>query len=88
MARKSPKYSRGGAYEVINLNYPIGKDKQSYEAWSKTLDKYKDKINKDTVFIGRSIAPIFIVKYIMQNNLKINALYSISVFNCFINIQD
>lgn len=40
------------------------------------------------MFIGRSIAPIFIVKYLLENNLKVKALYSISGFNCFINVPD
>lgn len=74
--------------QVFALDFPIGKDKQSYAEWCKVLDKYKDKINKNTVFIGRSIAPIFIVKYLTENNLKIDSLYSISGFNCFINIPD
>lgn len=73
---------------VYNLDFPIGLDKQNFDNWSKVLDEYKDKINKDTIFIGRSIAPIFIVKYLLKNNLKIKALYSVSGFNCFINIPD
>ncbi len=75
-------------FEVIAPDFPIGKDVQTYESWAEVLDKYKDKINKDTIFIGRSIAPIFIVKYLLENNLKIKALYSISGFNCYINIPD
>ncbi len=74
--------------QVYNLDYPIGLDKQNYKTWSNVLDKYKNKINKDTIFIGRSIAPIFIVKYLQQNNLKINKLVSVSGFNVFINIPD
>ncbi len=73
---------------VYNLDYPIGLDKQSYQSWSKILNRYKDKINKESVFIGRSIAPIFIVKYLTENKLKINKLISISGFNGFINIPD
>lgn len=76
----------GGA--VICPDFPIGVNNQSYQSWSNVLDKYKDKINKDTIFIGRSIAPIFIVKYLTQNNIKINSLYSISGFNGYINIPD
>lgn len=75
-------------YQVYNFDYPVGLDKQSFESWSKVLDKYKDKINKDTIFIGRSIAPIFIVKYLQKNSLKINKLISISGFNGFINLPD
>ena len=79
---------RGGGYEVFNLDFPTGKDVQTYESWSKVLDNYRDKITKDTILIGRSIAPIFLVKYLLINKLKVKALYSISGFNGFINIPD
>ena len=75
-------------YKVYNLAYPIGKDIQTYDSWARVLDEYKSEITKDTIFIGRSIAPIFIVKYLLKNKLKVKALYSISGFNGFINVPD
>ena len=75
-------------FEVITPDFPIGKDAQFYDSWKEILDKFKNKINKNTIFIGRSIAPIFIVKYILESNLKIKALYSVSGFNGYINIPD
>lgn len=75
-------------YEAITPDFPIGKDIQTYNSWKKVLDRFKDKINSNTIFIGRSIAPIFIVKYVTQNHLKIKALYSVSGFNGRINIPD
>ena len=74
--------------EVISIDFPIGKDYQTFQNWSDVLDGYKDKITEESIFIGRSIAPIFIIKYLMINNLKINKLISISGFNGFINIPD
>lgn len=74
--------------QVVTINFPIGMDKQNYQSWKKELDKYKHLINKDTIFIGRSIGPIFIVKYLTENHLKINSLYSISGFNGYINVPD
>lgn len=79
---------RGGDSEVIAPDFPIGINNQNFEAWSKVLDKYKSKINKNTIFIARSIAPIFVVKYLTLNHLNIKALFSVSGFNCFINIPD
>ena len=67
--------------EVVCLDFPIGVGVQCYESWAKTLNPYKNKINKDTIFIGRSIGPIFAIKYILENNLKIAKLISISGFN-------
>ena len=74
--------------DVIALDFPVGKDNQTFDNWSKVLDKFKDSINEDTIFIGRSIAPIFIVKYLMINNLKIDKLISVSGFNGFVNVCD
>ena len=73
---------------VIAPNFPVGLDIQNYEAWKKELDKYKDYINEDTIFIAHSIGPIFVIKYILENNIKIDSLYSVSGFNGLINIKD
>ena len=67
--------------EVVCLDFPIGVGKQCYKNWETKLNEYKNKINKDTIFIGRSIGPIFAIKYIMENNLKINKLIAVSGFN-------
>ncbi len=78
----------GADHEVFALDFPIGEEKQNYDAWCRVLDKYKSEINNDSIFIGRSIAPIFIIKYLLQNKINIKALFSISGFNGFINIPD
>lgn len=67
--------------EVVCLDFPVGVNYQCYENWSKTLDKYKDKINCETIFIARSIGPVFSIKYIIENNLYIDKLISVSGFN-------
>lgn len=67
--------------EVICPNFPIGVGNQCYNSWSQVLNKYKNKINSDTIFIGRSIGPIFAIKYLLKNNLRINKLISVSGFN-------
>lgn len=74
--------------KVYNLDYPIGTNSQNYANWSAVLENYKNEINENTIFIGRSIAPIFIIHFLLDNNLKINSLYSISGFNGMINIPD
>lgn len=67
--------------EVVCVDFPIGVGVQTFESWSKVLDQYKNKITQDTVFIGRSIGPIFAIKYLMKNNLHIDKLFSISGFD-------
>ena len=67
--------------EVICLDFPIGVNIQNYDSWSRELNKYKGKINDESIFIARSIGPIFAIKYLLKNNLHINKLISISGFN-------
>ena len=75
------KTELGKQGEVVCVDFPIGVNIQSFESWSKVMDKYKHMINKDTIFIGRSIGPIFCIKYLMINNLHIDKLVSVSGFN-------
>ena len=67
--------------EVFCPDFPIGVGKQNYQAWAKVLDQFRDKITEETIFIGRSIGPIFAIKYILSNNLKIKKLVAVSGFN-------
>lgn len=63
--------------------FPIGVGFQNYENWSKLLKYYLDLglINEDTILIGHSIAPAFIIKFIIQNNLKVKKLIFVCGFN-------
>lgn len=59
---------------------------QSYINWEKLLNYYKELgfVDKDTVFIAHSLGPIFIVKYVIKNRIKIKGLISVEGFNNFI----
>lgn len=63
--------------------FPIGVGFQNYENWSKLLKYYLDLglINEDTILIGHSIAPAFIIKFIIENNLKVKKLIFVCGFN-------
>ena len=78
------KLSREGN-AVIVPQFPIGVEFQNYDNWSKLLKYYLDLglINENTVIIGHSIAPIFIIKFILENKVKLNKLISVSGFNNF-----
>ncbi len=56
-------------------------EKMSYNSWAKAFDKYKKYINKNSVFIGHSTGSIFSVKYLMNNNLKIDKFIGVVSFN-------
>jgi len=56
-------------------------ENMSYSSWEKVFNKYRKLINGDSVFIGHSTGAIFIVKYLMKNNLKVNKYISVVGFN-------
>lgn len=70
-------------YEVFNFNYPTPEE-QNFENWAQVLDKAGDKITEESIFICHSIAPIFLVKYILTKNIKIGKLISVCGFNNYI----
>lgn len=69
--------------KVYCPDFPVGVGYQNYENWSKLLRVYLDAglIDENTVFIGHSIAPIFIIKFLIENKLKVKKLVFICGFN-------
>ena len=58
----------------------------SYDNWSEVLDKYRDSIKDDTIFVCHSIGNEFIIKYLVRNNLHIDTYISLAGFaEIFIN---
>lgn len=56
---------------------------QTYDSWSHILSSYLDIgcINSDTVFITHSLGSIFIIKFLLEKNIKIKKLITVSGFN-------
>ena len=67
-------------YEVIVPKFPTPLD-QSLESWLRIIEKYEDKINKETVFIGHSLGATFILNYLEQNNKRIKAAFLVAGFH-------
>lgn len=65
---------------------PIGIDKQCFESWSKVLETID--INKDTIIFAHSIAPVFAVKYLIENKKNISKLVSVAGFNAKVGQPD
>jgi len=59
--------------EVIMPSFPIGENAKLH-LWKEVFEKYKDKINEDSIFICHSIGCLVSVRYLTENNLKINAV--------------
>ena len=56
-------------------------ENMSYESWRKEFDKYKHFINEESVVIGHSTGSIFLVKYLMENQLKVAKFIGVVSFN-------
>lgn len=74
--------------EVIVPNFPIN-EYQNYDNWSKILKQYLQMglINEDTIFIAHSLGPIFICKFLIEHQIKIKGLISVSGFNTLLGIE-
>lgn len=73
---------------VLAPQFPCGTDIQTYEAWAKVMDAYRNLIDENTSFIGHSIGPAFICSYLADNNLKAKDLFLIAPFYDIIDITD
>ena len=73
---------------VLAPQFPCGSDVQNYNNWTKVMNAYKSYLGEETTFIGHSLAPAFIVDYILNNNLRVKDLYFAAPFYDLINIED
>ena len=76
--------------QVYVPNFPIGVGYQNYENWSRILKNYLDigLINENTTIVGHSIAPVFISKFLVENNVKVKKLIFVCGFNNYFGINE
>ncbi len=74
--------------KVLAPQFPCGEDCQNYDNWCAVLNAYKHLLNNKTTFIGHSLAPAFIVDYLIDNNMIVNNLFSVAPFYDKINIPE
>lgn len=57
--------------------------KQDYESWSRILKAYFEVgyITENTTFITHSLGGIFIIKFLIENNIKVKKIVTIAGFN-------
>lgn len=74
--------------KVIVPQFP-SPDGQNYDNWSKILKTYLELglINENTVFIGHSLAPIFICKFLIENKIKVKGLIAVAGFNELLGLE-
>ena len=71
-------------FEVIVPKFPTPFD-QSLESWLRTIAKYEDKINEETVLIGHSLGAAFILDFLEIRNKKIKAAFLVAGFHKLLN---
>ena len=76
---------RGDGLEVNVPQMPVGVGKQNFESWSEELDKLN--VSENTVIIAHSIAPVFVCKYLTQNQIKVKQLLFVCGFNNYLGIN-
>ena len=70
--------------EVYTPDFPSEVGKQNYENWSKILKCY---VNENTIIFAQSIAPIFICKFLVENEIKVKRLVFVCGFNNYLGID-
>lgn len=66
-------------YEVIVPKFPTPED-QSLDNWNTTFSDYENKIDKDTIIIGHSLAPAFLLSVLERIDQPIKGAFFISGF--------
>ncbi len=74
--------------QVLVPQFPCGQNIQNYENWCTVLNAYKYLINEQTTFIGHSLAPAFIINYLLDNKMHIRNLFFVAPFYDKINISE
>ncbi len=76
--------------DVYTPDFPCGVGFQNYKSWSKLLKTYLDcgVLNEDTIIFAHSIAPVFVCKFLVENQIKIKRLISVCGFNNYLGINE
>lgn len=76
--------------QVYTPDFPSGVGMQNYSNWEELLLNYVDVglINENTVIFAHSIAPVFIAKFLINNNIKVKRLVFVCGFNNYLGINE
>ncbi len=66
-------------HEVIIPTFPTPEN-QTLENWMEVFEPYLDKIDENTVFIGHSLGPAFILNILEKINIKVKACFFVAGF--------
>ena len=76
--------------EVYTPDLPSGVGYQNYENWAKLMINYVEVglITEGTTVFAHSIAPVFICKFLIENQIKVKKLVFICGFNNYLGIDE
>lgn len=80
----------GRQLEVYTPDLPSGVGYQNYMNWESMIKEYVklNLINENTIIFAHSIAPVFVCKFLVKNNIKIKRLVSVCGFNNYLGINE
>ena len=69
--------------------FPTGVNFQNYDNWQKVLDSYvkADILNENSTIFAHSIAPAFVCKFLIRNNIKVKRLIFVCGFNDYFGVS-
>ena len=75
---------------VLVPTFPTGIGYQNYENWKNLMDYYRNLgyINDTTTIVAHSIAPIFIIHYLLDHKIKVKKLILVCGFNNYFGINE
>lgn len=75
---------------VYTPDFPSGVGYQNYESWEQLLLIYAKAglLNENTVIFAHSIAPAFISKFLINNQIKVKRLVFVCGFNNYFGIDE
>lgn len=76
--------------EVYTPDLPTGIGYQTYENWSKIIKVYVESglIHENTTIFAHSITPVFVCKFLIENNIKVKKLVFVCGFNHYLGINE
>lgn len=76
--------------EVYTPDFPTGVGYQNYENWSRVMRAYFEAniINENTTIFAHSIAPVFVCKFLVENQIKVKRLVFVCGFNYYFGINE
>ena len=71
-------------HNVFAPDFPTPKD-QTLQNWFNVFKDYEEYLNEDTVLIGHSLGPSFILRILEKTNVKVKACFFVAGFIGFLN---